>query len=106
MKGKKKMTKQELIEMTGSEEQATFAMEIILKNCKKEFAQMAIKGEVEEINEQIKAFKGDGYIVESNGMEVVNWVHFNDDGMTDEKCFEADGLLYRKNRLIDILAVR
>ena len=29
------MTKQELIKMTGSEEQADYAMEILLRNCKK-----------------------------------------------------------------------
>ena len=29
------MTKQELIKMTGSEEQADFAMEILLRYCKK-----------------------------------------------------------------------
>ena len=43
------MTKQELIKMTGSEEQAAYAMEILLKNCKKPFVEMAIRAELKEI---------------------------------------------------------
>ena len=43
------MTKQELIKMTGSEEQADYAMEILLRNCKKAFVRMAIQAELNEI---------------------------------------------------------
>ena len=43
------MTNQELIKMTGTEEQATYAMEILLKNCKEAFVRMAIQAELNEI---------------------------------------------------------
>ena len=44
------MTKQELIQMTGSEEQATYAMEILLKNCKESVVRMAIRAELNSID--------------------------------------------------------
>lgn len=119
------MTKQELIKMTGSEEQAEYAMRIPLKNCKESFIRMTIKAELAEINEQVKAFKADGIIVTANGSDRVNWcapdaVFGNEPGAawnaTEEqedqaeaikaRCFEADSLLYRRNRTASLLAVR
>ena len=47
------MTKQELIKMTGSEEQAAYAMEILLRNCKKDFVRLAIQAELNKIESQI-----------------------------------------------------
>ena len=60
------MTKQELIKMTGSEEQAAYAMEILLRNCKKDFVRLAIQAELNKIESQIEAFKEEGIIYEVN----------------------------------------
>lgn len=119
------MTKQELIEMTGSEEQAAYAMEILLKNCKESFVRMAIKAELAEIDEQIAAFKEAGIIASANGFDRVNWgaadAPFGTEPgafwtATEEqkaqaeaieaKCHEADSLLYKRNRTVNLIAVR
>ena len=67
------MTKQELIEMTGSEEQAAYAMEILLKNCKAPFVKMAIQAELKAIDEEIEALRKDGILYEVNHSFSVNW---------------------------------
>ena len=95
------MTKQELIKMTGSEEQAAYAMEILLKNCKKPFVEMAIRAELNEIEKQAKAFEEEGVLVRPNGTYCVNWGAPN-----RERCYEADALLYRRNRTVSLLAAR
>ena len=95
------MTKQELIKMTGNEEQADFAMEILLKNCKEAFVRMAIQAELKEIEKQVKAFKEEGVLVMPNGSYRVNWGAPN-----RERCYEADALLYRRNRTISLLVAR
>ena len=117
------MTRQELINMTGSEEQADYAIEILLKNCKKAFVQMAIRAELKEIEGRIKTFND--VVYESNGILKVNWdapkkVYGNEPGAfwnaTDEqkaeaeaiekRCYEAESLLYTRNRTISLLCVR
>lgn len=119
------MTKQELIKMTGSEEQAAYAMAILLKNCKKAFVEMAIQAELAEINKQINAFKEDGIIVTANGTDWVNWgaadaIFGNEPGAawnaTEEqkaraeaieaRCYEANSLIYQRNRTKSLLAAR
>ena len=119
------MTKQELIKMTGSEEQAAYAMEILLRNCKKDFVRMAIQAELNKIDSQIEAFKLEGIIYEVNHSNHVNWgkaqeVFGNEPGAywhaTDEqkaeaerierRCTEASALLYKRNRTVDLIAVR
>ena len=119
------MTKQELIEMTGSEEQAAYAMEILLKNCKAPFVKMAIQAELKAIDEEIEALRKDGILYEANHSFSVNWgkAHevFGDEPgafwsateeqkqeaeKIEERCRDAEALLYRRNRTIDLIAVR
>ena len=119
------MTKQELIEMTGSEEQAAYAMEILLKNCKKPFVRMAIQAELSEIENKVKAFEEEGILYKCNSTYHIAWgaphrVFGDEPGaawhVTEEqkanseaikkRCYEANALLYRRNRTISLLAVR
>lgn len=119
------MTKQELIEKTGSDEQAEYAISILLKNCKEPFLRMAINAELDEINEQIEALKNDGIIVSANQTDRVNWgaadaPFGNEPGAfwhatkeqkeqseaIEARCNEAAALLYRRNRTTSLLAVR
>lgn len=119
------MTRQELIEMTGSEEQAAYAMEILLRNCKESFVTMAIKAELNKIDSQIEAFKQEGIIYEANHSNSVDWgaperVFGNEPGAfwhataeqkaeaerLEERCREAEALLYRRNRTVDLIAVK
>jgi len=119
------MTKQELIEMTGSEEQATYAMEILLRNCKQDFVKMAILAELKKIDSQIEAFKREGIIYEANHSNNVDWgapdrVFGNEPGAywsatdeqkaeaerIEERCREAEAILYARSRTIDLIAVR
>lgn len=97
------MTKQELIEMTGSEEQA----------------------ELKKIDSQIETFKKEGIIYEANHSNIVDWGapervfgnepgaywHATDDQKAEaerleERCGEAEALLYTRNRTVDLIAAR
>ena len=119
------MTKQELIKMTGSEEQADYAMEILLRNCKKAFVRMAIQAELNEIEKEVKAFEQKGILVKCNSSYHVNWgvaykVFGDEPGAAwhatakqqaeadaiEKRCYEANALLYRRNRTIALIAVR
>ncbi|MBE5996999.1 MAG: hypothetical protein E7240_06570 [Lachnospiraceae bacterium] len=119
------MTKQELIKMTGTEERATYAMEIILKNCKEAFVRMAIQTELNEIDNQIKALEAEEILVKNNGTYTVNWAEAdkpfgNEPGAfwrateeqkqeaerIEERCRDAEALLYRRNRTIDLIAIK
>ena len=119
------MTKQELIEMTGSEEQAAYAMEILLKNCKKEFVRMAIQAELKKIENQVKAFEAEGILYKCNGTYHVDWGaphrvfgdkpgaywHATDKQKAEseaieKRCYEANALLYTRNRTTSLLAAR
>ena len=119
------MTKQELIQMTGSEEQAAYAMEILLKNCKEAFVKMAIQAEMKRIEEEIRALKEEGIIYEANHSYSVDWgaperVFGNEPGAywsatdeqkaeaerLEERCRDAETLLYTRNRTVDLIAVR
>ena len=119
------MAKQELIKMTGSEEQADYAMEILLKNCKKAFVEMAIRAELNEIEKEIKAFEEEGILYKCNSSYHVNWgaaykVFGDEPGAAwhateeqkaeseaiENRCRDASALLYRRNRTIALIAVR
>ncbi len=119
------MTKQELIKMTGSEEQAAYAMEILLKNCKKPFVRMAIQEELGEIENKVKAFEEEGILYKCNSTYHVDWgapqrVFGDEPGAAwratdkqkaeseaiEKRCYEANALLYTRNRTISLLAVR
>lgn len=95
------MTRQELIEMTGSEEQADYAMEIVLKNIKREFVKQCVKAEVAEIEARISELKTSRHIYTANGMNHVNGNPDFSDGFN-----EAQGLLYRHNRTRALTAAR
>ena len=119
------MTRQELIEMTGSEEQATFAMNILLNQCKQDFVRMAIKAELKAIEAEIEEYKQEGIIYEANHSYSVDWgaperVYGNEPGAywhateeqkaeaerIEKKCSDATALLYRRNRTIDLIAIK
>ena len=95
------MTKQELIEMVGSEEQADYAMAIILKNIKRDFVSLCIRAEVKEIETKLQAFIDEGVLYKANGSLHVNWGHKD-----TSKCYDANALLYSRNRTMSLMAVR
>lgn len=119
------MTRKELIEMTGSEEQAAYALDILLKGIKAPFLRMAIQAELGEIDSEISGLEAEGLIVKTNGTLSVNWqaedaVFGSEPGAfwsaTEEQRQEAerirehlqkaDALLYRRNRTVSLLAAR
>lgn len=113
------MTKQELIKMVGSEVQADYALEIILKNLKPSFIRTVVQTELNEVDREINTMEMAGYIVTANGQKRVNWgkamklVGWN---LSEEqqaeyeevykKCANCDSLLYKRNRLISLIAIR
>ena len=94
------MKKQELIEMTGSEEQANYAVQIILEQLKPEFVRQCVKAELAGVEVKIKTLKEKDVIYTSNGTECINWKADSDE------CYEANGLLYQRNRLTSLIAIR
>ena len=113
------MTKQELIEMAGKEEQADYALEIVLKNLQPAFIKSVVSLELKEINTEVQRMKAAGFVVTDNGHDSVNWgkaERLNGWHLSEEQqaaydearktCEKCDALLYRKNRTISLLAVR
>ena len=96
------MTREELIEMVGTEEQADYVMEIILGQVKKDFVKSAIKSKLADTENRIKELETEGYIYTNNGTKKVDWNPNKD----REKQNEANSLIYIRNRLISMLAYR
>lgn len=94
------MTREELIKTTGSEEQAEYALTIILKQLKPEFVSGCVNAEIAEINAKISELKSKDVIYTTNGSEHVNW------GAGSDDCYAADSLLYQRNRIKSLTAVR
>ena len=94
------MTREELVEMTGSEEQANYAIGIILKQLKPQFISNCINAELSDINAKISKLKSNDIIYTANGSEHVNW------GAKSEDCYTAEGLLYTRNRMKSLVAAR
>lgn len=117
------MTRQELAKMAGNEEQATLTMDILLNQIQPDFIAMAIRAELKTIEEQIANAEKEGLIVKTNGTYSVNWRKeyepLNGDTIWNatkeqteemnvirEKLHKADALLYRRNRVISLIAVK
>ena len=119
------MTKQELIKKTGNEEQAAYAMEILLKNIKPAFLDMAVKAEIKGLTEQLENLvkenlvwkDGNSYRVrwaaefEPFGNEPGSYWHATEEQKAESeaienRCRDASALLYRRNRTIALIAVR
>jgi hypothetical protein len=100
-------------------------MEILLKNCKKAFVRMAIQAELSQIEKKIKAFEAEGILYKCNSTYHVDWgaphrVFGDEPGAAwhataeqqaeseaiERRCYDANALLYRRNRTISLLAVR
>ena len=96
------MTKAELIEMVGTEEQAGYVMEIILQQVEKDFVKNAIKSKLAETENKIKELEAEEIIYNSNGTKKVNWNPNKD----SDKQYEASSLIHIKNRLTSMLAYR
>lgn len=60
------MTKQELVEMMGSEENAVYAMLKVLECVKKEFVRSCLKASADNLETQIKLKESSGYYSEFN----------------------------------------
>ena len=113
------MTKAELIKMTGSEEQANYALELLLKSVKPAMIRSAVRAELDRIQEEIEALKAEGIICYYNQTYHVNWGsadRLNGWDLTEEqqaaydaawrKCAAADALLYKRNRTESLIAYR
>ena len=117
------MTKQELIKMAGNEDQAEYAMRILLKNVKSEFVRMCLKSELQDIENEIKEYEKQGYIYYANQGFHIDWTkpeeNFKDrepgwgfyltkeeQAEIDEgreKCRIANNLLLERNRINTLL---
>ena len=96
------MTKAELIEMVGTEEQADYVMEIILGQVKKDFVKSVIKSKLADTESKMAELEAEDIIYTENGTKKVNWNPNKD----SDKQYEANSLIYIRNRLTSMLAVR
>lgn len=96
------MTKNELIEMVGDEEQAEYTIEIVLSQLKKEFVKNAIKAKLKETESRMKELETEGIIYMANGTYNVDWYH----NQCSNKPYEANSLIYTRNRLMSMIASR
>ena len=96
------MTKAELIEMVGTEEQADYVMEIILGQVKKDFVKSVIKSKLADTESKMTELETEGFIYTNNGTKKVDW-NPNKDREKQEK---ANSLIYIRNRLTSMLAYR
>lgn len=113
------MTREELVKMTGSEEQADYALELVLKQVTQSFVTSCVKAEENALEAQIKAELEAGYIWKNNGSYAVSWskaMELNGWNLTEEqqraydeasdRCSYCDVLLYRLNRTVSLRAIR
>ena len=116
------MTKDELIKKVGCEEQANFALGLLLKQVKWPLVESAIRAELAEIKAKIEKEEADGFICHANGSLHVNWMKEDEplDGeslwtASEEKkalCDEnrrrldrCDALLHSLNRVSSLLCM-
>lgn len=117
------MNKQELLKMTGNEEQFELTLEILLNQIKPEFVIMSIKAELSDIEEQLKNAEKENLIVKTNGVLSVNWKkeyeplngdtvwkatdeQKNEMNIIREKLHKVDSLIYRRNRVLSLISVK
>ena len=119
------MTRQELVEMVGNEEQANLALELLLKSVKPAMIRTIINAEIESVNKQLDEYREAEIVSHYNGGDHINWSMeykpYEDAGCTvftapvsvnmqsdfnRKLCEEADALLYSRNRLTSMICVR
>ena len=113
------MTREELVKMTGSEEQADYALSILLKHIKPAFIRSAIHAELQSIETEIQELRDKGIVYSCNGYDHVSWGHadkLNGLFLTPEQqaaydaayaeCQQADRIIYTRNRTASLTAYR
>lgn len=113
------MTRTELIEMVGTADQAEYAMDILLKNVKESFIKSCINAELKSVEEEIRQLEAEGYISKTNGICSANYSnvaklngwHLTEEQekaleAAEEKYYRASTLIYTRNRLQSMIAVR
>lgn len=119
------MTREELLTMCGSNDQADYAAQLVLKHINPDFVERCCAAELAEIQEEIDRLVGEGIICQVNGSYQVDWcvperVYGDEPGAAwkateeqdaehdrlQELCVTAQTVLWRRNRTIDLIAVR
>ena len=101
------MTRSELIKMTGSEEQANFAINYILGSIKPAFIITVVKARLSEIQDRLNELSKLGKVAAyTNGSWSANYGAVYSGEASQEQYEEVDILLYESNRLTSIIAGR
>lgn len=119
------MTRQELVEMVGNEDQANLALELLLKSVRPAMIKTIIHAEIESVNKKLDEYREADFVSHYNGSDHVNWMMENkpyeDAGCTvfnapvsvnaqsefnRKLCEEAEALLYSRNRLTSMICAR
>lgn len=119
------MTREELVAMVGNDAQADLALTLLLKSVKRSFLESVIRQELRELDSAIDEYRAAGIIYNCNGSDHVAWNKefepYERENVTvwnapdrivaegealRQKCQEADTLLYRRNRVTSLWAVR
>ncbi len=101
------MTREDLTIMTGSEEQTDFAIKYILGSIKPEFVRAVVRARLGEIQTRINELSNLGEVaVYRNGTWGASYGSVASGEATEDEYYEVGALLYEKNRLTSIIAVR
>lgn len=99
------MTREELIELVGDEDQADYALIVLLRQIKPGFLKSAISAELKEVEAAIEALRAEGIIRFCNGTDVPFRTIDNYDNARD-KLDAAEVLLYRRRRLVAMTLIQ
>ncbi|MCD7866810.1 MAG: hypothetical protein LUG62_01115 [Clostridiales bacterium] len=102
------MTREDLAKMVG-EDNADYAVDIILKNLQPGFIKSVLRSEKNDVEHQLKELEDDGFAYRANGECHVNWSKETYDDTSEameisRKLYSVNGLVYEKNRLACMMA--
>ncbi|MCD8013278.1 MAG: hypothetical protein LUG99_08900 [Lachnospiraceae bacterium] len=105
------MTREELTKQVGGEENAEYAMNLILKNIEPGFIRAILRSEKSAVEYQLKELEAEGFACMVNGSYHTDWGRESYDDTPEateinSKLSSVEGLIYENNRLAVMMAVR
>ena len=101
-KQEKNMKKEDLVIMTGSEEEADFLVTLLLDSVKLPFVLSVVHGKIKDVENSLDLLKEEGIVYWANGGYSINWAPDNN----KDKCYDAQGLLCDLSRLKGLISVK
>lgn len=107
------MTREELIERCGSNDQVDLVIDIILSSIKPQFVKGLLSKELKKVDGKLEEYIQQGFVVKHGVRYRVNWKKatitwkdmeneekYNEYDRLRRECGKADALIYKRNRLL------